>query len=232
MARLVPNNAGAVFSSQLEALMSVLDIDVIRKAELKLDPFEYFIGSDFVRKESIPPLQANFPDFKTAGFHPVPDEAMKGAFGEAIRELGGEEMTAALSEKFGVDFTPFPRFITVRKISAAHEGRIHCDSESKVMSLLLYLNEGWSSPDGRLRVLRGEKSFDDYAAEVDPKVGTVFAFMRRDHSWHGHTPFVGERRVIQVAWLRSQDEIDRKSKRHKMSGFLKTIFGKKPEPVM
>jgi len=211
--------------------MSVLDIDVIRKAELKLDPFEYFIGADFVRPEAIADLQRNFPDFRTAGFHPVPDELMKGAFGEAIRELQGDEMSAALSKKFDFDFLPFPRFITVRKISAAHEGRIHCDSESKLMSLLLYLNEGWSSPDGRLRVLRGKDSFDDYAAEVDPKVGSVFAFMRREHSWHGHTPFVGERRVIQVAWLRSQDEIDRKSKRHKMSGFLKNIFGagKKPE---
>lgn len=212
--------------------MSVLDIDVIRKAELKRDPYEYFIGSDFVRKDAIADLQATFPDFRTPGFHPVPDELMKGAFGEAIRELRGEEMSQALSESFGVDFHPFPRFITVRKISAAHEGRIHCDSESKVMSLLLYLNEGWSSPDGRLRVLRGEKSFDDYAAEVDPRTGSVFAFMRRDHSWHGHTPFVGERRVIQVAWLRSQDEIDRKSKRHRMSGFLKNIFGSAKKPEM
>jgi SM-20-related protein len=212
--------------------MAVLDIDVIRNAELKRDPFEHFIGADFVRKDAVAGLQASFPDFRTPGFHPVPDEMMKGEFGEAIRELKGDPMSAALSEKFGVDFLQFPRFVTVRKISAAHEGRIHCDSESKVMSLLLYLNEGWSSPDGRLRVLRSQNSFDDYAAEVDPKVGSVFAFMRRDHSWHGHTPFVGERRVIQVAWLRSQDEIDRKSKRHKVSGFLKGIFGKKPEPAM
>ena len=212
--------------------MSVLDIDVIRKAELKLDPFEHFIGEDFVRPGAVADLQANFPDFRNAGFHPVPDEMMKGNFGQAIRELKSAEMSAALSEKFGFDFLPFPRFVTVRKVSAAHEGRIHCDSESKIMSLLLYLNEGWSSPDGRLRVLRGQNSFDDYAAEVDPKVGSVFAFMRRDHSWHGHTPFVGERRVIQVAWLRSQDEIDRKSKRHKMSGFLKNIFGSSKKPEM
>ena len=213
--------------------MSVLDIDVIRNAELKREPYEYFIGQNFVRPEAADDLRKSFPDFKAAGFHPVPDELMKGAFGEALRELKSPEMSGALGEKFGIDFQPFPRFITVRKVSAAHEGRIHCDSESKVMSLLLYLNDGWSSPDGRLRVLKGEKSFDDYTAEVDPRFGEVFAFMRRDHSWHGHTPFVGERRVIQVAWLRSQEEADRKSKRHKVSGLLKGIFGKKqPEPAM
>lgn len=213
--------------------MSVLDIDVIRNANLKTDPYEYMIGQNFVRAEAADGLRKSFPDFRTPGFHPVPDELMKGAFGEAIRELKSPEMSEVLSEKFGIDFAPFPRFVTVRKISAAHEGRIHCDSESKVMSLLVYLNDGWSSPDGRLRVLRQEKSFDDYEAEVDPRFGEVFAFMRRDHSWHGHTPFVGERRVIQVAWLRSQDEIDRKSKRHKVSGLLKGIFGKKqPEPAM
>ena len=174
--------------------MSVFDIGVIRNAELRRDPFEYFIGSNFVRPEAADDLRATFPDFHNAGFHPVPDEMMKGAFGEAIRELKSEEMSQALSEKFGIDFHAFPRFITVRKVSAAHEGRIHCNSESKIMSMLVYLNEGWSSPDGRLRVLRSQNSFDDYAAEVDPKVRRGFrvhaarSFLARPHAFCRGTP--------------------------------------------
>lgn len=182
-----------------------------------------------MRRETVADVQNTFPNLRTAGLHPVDDMTLTGAFRDLIAEIKGPEMSAALSEKFGTDFGKFPRFITIRKVSATHEGRIHCNSESKVMSLLLYLNDGWSSPDGRLRVLRSQDSFDDYAEEIDPKTGTMFAFMRSDHSWHGHKPFVGERRVVQVAWLRSQDDVERKSKRHHMSGFFKNLFARKPE---
>lgn len=202
----------------------VIDLNVIRKAELHRQPYEYILSSQFVRSEAVPEVQKTFPNLRAPGFHPADDMTLTGTFGELIAELKGAELASALSDKFGIDFGKFPRFITIRKVSAAHEGRIHCDSESKVMSLLLYLNEGWSSPDGRLRVLRSQNSFDNYAAEIDPKTGTMFAFMRSDHSWHGHTPFVGERRVVQIAWLRSEDDIARKSKRHHMSGFLKNLF--------
>jgi hypothetical protein len=202
----------------------VLDLNVIRKAELRCQPYEYILNSHFVRNEAIADVQNTFPNLRTPGFHPVDDIQVKGAFGDLIAEMKGSELSSALSDKFGIDFSKFPRFITIRKVSAAHEGRIHCDSESKVMSQLLYLNEGWSSPDGRLRVLRSQGSFEDYATEIDPKTGNVFAFMRSAHSWHGHKPFVGERRVVQIAWLHSQDDIARKSKRHRMSGFFKHLF--------
>jgi hypothetical protein len=202
----------------------ILDLNVIRKAKLQREPYEYLVSDHFVRADAIAEVQKSFPDLHTAGFHPVDDMTLTGAFRDMIAEMKGAELASALSSAFGMDFSKFPRFITVRKVSAAHEGRIHCDSESKVMSLLLYLNDGWSSPDGRLRVLRSQNSFDDYTTEIDPKTGTIFAFLRSDHSWHGHKPFVGERRVVQIAWLRSQAEITRKSKRHHMSGFLKKLF--------
>ncbi|MBX6376530.1 MAG: 2OG-Fe(II) oxygenase [Acetobacteraceae bacterium] len=114
----------------------------------------------------------------------------------------------------------------MRRISAAHEGNIHTDSKSKVATLLLYLHRGWSSPDGRLRVLRRGDSFDDPVAEIAPEEGNVFAFFRTDNSWHGHTPFVGERRVLQVAWLRDASELERKRKRHRLSLLLKTLLGR------
>jgi hypothetical protein len=150
--------------------------------------------------------------------------AVKGAFADLIREMEGPEFTAAVSDALGVDLRPYPTLITIRKQSAAHEGRIHCDSESKIATLLIYLNEGWLSPDGRFRVLRGEKDMNDFVVEVSPEMGSVVAFKRADHSWHGHTPFVGERRVVQIAWVRSQADIDRKKKRHTVSSFFKNLF--------
>nr|WP_255575404.1 2OG-Fe(II) oxygenase [Caldovatus aquaticus] len=129
-----------------------------------------------------------------------------------------------MTARFGLDFAALPRLVTVRRLSAAHEGAIHTDSARKVATLLLYLNPGWSSPDGRLRVLRRGDSFADPVAEISPEEGTVFAFLRTDTSWHGHTPFVGERRVVQIAWLRDASDLERKRKRHRLSLLLKTLF--------
>ena len=51
------------------------------------------------------------------------------------------------------------------------------------------------------------------AAEVPPTMGTIFGFRRSDTSWHGHKPFAGERRVVQVTWLRDASELERKKSR-------------------
>ncbi len=67
-------------------------------------------------------------------------------------------------------------------------------------------------------------SFDGPVAEIAPEEGNVFAFLRSDHSWHGHTPFVGERRVVQIAWLRDVAALERKRKRHRLSLLLKTLL--------
>src|SRR3569623_1315948 len=128
--------------------------------------------------------------------------SVDGAFAKLIKEIEEPEFTSAVSHSLGMDLSPYPRLITIRKISSAHEGNIHCDSESKIATLLIYMNEGWLSPDGRFRVLRNQHDFNDYAAEASPEMGSFVAFRRANHSWHGHTPFVGARRVVQVAWVR------------------------------
>ncbi|NEX95118.1 2OG-Fe(II) oxygenase [Caulobacter sp. 17J65-9] len=210
----------------MEAGFPVLDLEALRQAEVKTDPYVYLHGTGVVRPEMIAAVQASFPDIRTTGFHPVEDYAPHGAFGELIDELRGEALNEVLSDKFGIDFTALPQLITIRKLSAAHEGRIHTDGDKKVMSLLIYLNDAWDSPAGRFRVLRGKDDFEDYAAEVPPETGAFVAFLRADNSWHGHTPFVGERRVVQVAWLRSQEDVDRKRRTHGVLGALKRIWGR------
>ncbi|HEV2562929.1 MAG TPA: 2OG-Fe(II) oxygenase [Rhizomicrobium sp.] len=204
--------------------MSILDLDAIRASDVRHTPYDYMMGKSAIRAEAIPRLREDFPDIKATGFHPLEQMVVKGAFAELIGEIESPEFTAAVSDTLGVDLRPYPTLITIRKVSAAHEGRIHCDSESKIATLLIYMNEGWLSPDGRFRVLKNGKNFDDYVAEVSPEMGSIVAFKRADHSWHGHTPFVGERRVVQIAWVRSQQDIDRKKKRHGVSSFFKNFF--------
>jgi hypothetical protein len=64
------------------------------------------------------------------------------------------------------------------------------------------------------------------ADEIPPVYGTIAAFKRADDSFHGHLPFEGERKVIQVAWLSSQAELERKTRRGGFSRWLKKLLGK------
>ena len=211
---------------------SIIEYDVIRRAELHRTPYDYMMGTGAIRDEWVPALREAFPDIKLTGFHPLSQMKLEGAFAKLVEEIEGPEFTAAVSQALGIDLSPYPTLITVRKLSAAHEGRIHRDSESKIATSLIYMNEGWLSPEGRFRVLWNERDFKHYVAEASPEMGSFVAFRRADHSWHGHTPFVGERRVVQIAWVRSQADIDRKTKRHGLSSFLKKLLGRKTERAM
>jgi len=210
---------------------SIIDYDAIRAARVQHDPYDYMMGSGALHAEWVPLLRVSFPDIKLTGFHPLSQMNIDGAFAKLIEEMEDAEFTAAVSGALGIDLSSYPTLITIRKVSAAHEGNIHCDSESKIATLLIYMNEGWLSPHGRFRVLRGQHDFNDYVAEASPEMGSFVAFRRADHSWHGHTPFVGERRVVQVAWVRSQAEVDRKNRRHGLSSFLKKMLGREPAPA-
>jgi hypothetical protein len=113
------------------------------------------MASGCIRLEALPALRRDFPDLRKSGFHTADAFAAQGAFADLPAELSGPEVAAAMTAKLGIDFGPLPRLITVRKVSAAHEGSVHTDSASKVATLLLYLHPGWwASPEGRIRVLR------------------------------------------------------------------------------
>ena len=96
-------------------------------------------------------------------------------------------------EKFGLVLDPATLMVTLRARTRPIDGRIHTDSETKVVTALLYLNGGWSDNGGQLRLLHGPDDIEDMAAEVPPLAGTLLAFRRTPHSWHGHKPFDGER---------------------------------------
>ena len=106
-------------------------------------------------------------------------------------------------------------------------GTIHTDSRSKIATALLYLNADWpDTSEGCLRFLAREDSIDDLVApEVRPLYGNFVVFGRADNSFHGHLPYEGERRVIQVAWLTSEEEKLRKTKRGRLSRWFKRLFG-------
>ena len=122
---------------------------------------------------------------------------------------------------FAIDLANKPTTVTLRGQCSPRDGRIHTDSRSKVLSLLLYLNDGWESPEGRLRLLRKMNDIDDYAVEVPPTFGTLVGFQRSDLSWHGHTRFAGPRRVLQFNYVQSARSSFVVDLRHRLSALAK-----------
>ena len=206
------------------ATTPILDLAPFRAAPRHDDPYPWVTAAGCLRPDALPALQRDFPALPRPGYHPVATFTPRGAFAALLAEIEAGALDLAMGEKFGIDFGALPRLVTVRQVSAAHEGRPHTDSASKVATLLLYLHPGWANPAGRIRVLRRE-SLADPVAEVSPEEGNVFAFLRGERSWHGHTPFVGERRVVQVAWLRDAAALARKTSRGRLAWWLKGVFG-------
>lgn len=202
-----------------------INLDAIRGATFSRDPYPYTLGNDFLKHDKIETLRQEFPAIDKPGYLTVDEVGLKGRFKTLIDELEGEALTEELSKKFGIDLHPYPRLTTIMKQSTPKYGAIHTDGPSKVMTMLVYMNDAWNADaNGRLRVLYDGEKFEPYAVEVPPTMGTVFAFLRGDKSWHGHRPFAGERRVVQIAWIKDAAELERKKRRNGVAQFFKGLF--------
>ncbi len=203
--------------------MAALDLDRLTATPLVRDPFDYVIVPGFVRSDALPALALDFPPILRPGSFPVAGLASGPAFAALLAELAQPPLAAALGAKFGLDLAAFPTLITVRGRSRAGDGRIHSDTANKIVTALLYLNGPWRSDGGRLRLLFDGHDLDRVAAEVPPDDGTLVAFRRGERSFHGHKPFVGPRRVVQVNWMRDAGVVARQIARHRLAARLKRL---------
>ncbi len=146
-----------------EPALTLLDLDRLRAAPLCRDPFDFVVVENFVHRDELSPLVADFPLVPGHGSFPVESLACGPVFSRLVAALTGPALRCAVEEKFGLDLDRRPTMVTVRGRSDGKDGRIHTDSESKIITLLLYLNLAWECPEGRLRLLRGPDDIDDYA---------------------------------------------------------------------
>ncbi len=203
--------------------MPVIDLEKFRATPLATDPYDHLIVPGFLRADAIKQVDDDYPSVSAPGSFPLSSVRPGPAFDALIAEMSGAEVRAAFAEKFGVDLTGRPLTVTVRGRCQAKDGRIHTDTESKILTLLIYMNTEWSNDGGRLRVLRSADDLEDYAAEVPPEAGTLLAFRRSESSWHGHERFEGDRKVIQLNWVTGEDVVRREMRRHRISAFLKSL---------
>ena len=203
----------------------MLKLDALRSTPLEHDPFEYVIVKNFVDREKLKEVMADYPDVPGPGSHPPAGLNISGRFKELIDELLGSSFQHIVEEKFDIDLANRPTMYTVRGFCRSRDGQIHTDSKTKIITVLLYMNDdSWESSTGRLRLLRNGSDLENYVAEVEPAGGTLLIFKRSDHSWHGHHPFEGKRRAIQLNWVTDQSVVDREQSRHGFSSKIKRLF--------
>jgi SM-20-related protein len=202
----------------------MIDWSAFDRCALQREGFDHLIIPGFVPAETAIAAGRAFPRPELAGVLPAPVNPPDTPFGRILWELRDPLTSTKFGDKFGLRLDPAALMVTLRARTRLTDGRIHTDSETKVVTALLYLNDGWQEPGGRLRLLRDPRNMDDMIAEVPPLAGTLLAFRRTDHSWHGHLPFEGVRRAIMFNWMVDASTARREMRRHTVSATVKTVF--------
>jgi len=197
--------------------------------EVRHEPFAFLVAREQLPGAAADVLARDFPRYDSAGFFPYQSEDCGPSIVACVEALTSAEFSRALGDRLGIaNLESYPTLVTICRLLNKRHGTIHTDSRSKIATALLYLEPEWTHGSaGALRFLSRIDDIDAMVApEVAPVYGTIAAFRRADDSFHGHLPFEGERRVIQVAWLTSLEEMERKTKRGRFSRLLKKIAGR------
>ncbi len=183
--------------------MSILDLAAFEKVPLEHDPFDFVVAQGVMAPDTIAQLNRDYPEISLPANYKPEDLSFGPSFRQLLDEVDSDAFKAAIERKFDVNLDSAEKTITVRKFSEMSDGNIHTDHWSKIITVLIYFNPEWHQEGGKLRFLRSKDDIEDYAAEVTPVGGTMLAFRRSNRSFHGYKRFKGERRMVQINWVKS-----------------------------
>ena len=206
--------------------MIELDYARLTATPVASDPFPHIVVPGFVPPVSLGPVLADLPPLGKRGSFPI-DAIRLGPYASALMEaMEGPLLRAAIERLFGLDLAGSPTMVTMRGWTSERDGRIHCDSLAKRVTVLLYLNrqtDAWSRQQGCLRLLRGPNDLENFAVEVPPVHGTLLVFPNGPTTWHGHRQFVGQRYSVQLNYMTTDDKARSELRRHRISAFVKRL---------
>ncbi len=203
----------------------MLDLDRLAATPATPAPFTHIEADGLLPLDQREALARDFPEQKKTGFFPVEDLTYGPAFARLIEDLRAPAFSRIVGEKLGKELVARPKMIVVRKWSALKDGRPHTDGLDKVATALVYLNDDWKPEEGgALRYLESEDLDGPGSDPIPASYGAFTAFARSESSWHGHKPFAGERRVVQLFWLVDEAAAARKDKRHKRTHIMKALW--------
>jgi hypothetical protein len=204
--------------------MITLDYQKLAETPVAADPFPHLLVPAFVPPDSLRDVLAALPPLNKRGSFPPDSVRLGAAATDLVRQMESERLRDLIAEQFDLDLTDAPTMLTVRGWTSERDGRIHCDSTAKRVTVLLYLNretDAFAHQEGCLRLLRGPDDLEDYAVEVPPVNGTLLVFPNGAATWHGHRRFVGQRYSIQLNYMTSDGKARSELRRHRVSAFVK-----------
>ncbi len=206
--------------------MIELDFASLTTTPVATDPFPHVVVPGFVPPAALKAVLADLPPLAKRGSFP-PGSVRLGPNAKALMEaMEGPILRAAIERLFALDLGDSPTMVTLRGWTSDRDGRIHCDSLAKRVTVLLYLNhetDAWSRQEGCLRLLRGPGDLEDFAIEVPPVNGTLLVFPNGPATWHGHRQFVGQRYSVQLNYMTTDDKARSEMRRHRISAFVKRL---------
>ena len=206
-------------------MTSVLKLDALKNAVVSNTPYPYFIVENSIVESEVQAVVADFPKLTQGGSYNLEDVEIKPNFDRLLKSVDTPEFRQILTDKFGVNVMEHPMMITLRGFSRQKDGRIHSDSKSKLLTILIYLNESWDAETGRLRILNNKDDINNYVAEINAGPGSLVAFKVTDNGWHGYIPYEGQRQSIQINFLTSEKANAKHKFFHGLSAKMKKIFG-------
>lgn len=201
----------------------MLDIGALKAAQTVTTPFPYVIVPAFVKADALEAIQKDFPEIEKPGSFPLETLRYGTTFKNFMAALRGPEFRQAVEDKLNINLEKRPTMITVRGRTRARDGQIHTDSKTKLVTVLIYMNGKWENQGGRLRLLRSPDNINDMIEEVPPEEGTLLVFLNTPNAWHGHEPFEGQRRTIQLNWVTDMGVVWREKLRHTISALFKGL---------
>ena len=203
--------------------MQLLDKNQLNLAKVDNNFFPYFhvenALSNFLDSSD---LVKDFPDIDSGGSFPS-DNLKEGDIKKLVEELEGDEFKAILENKLGVNLKDAEVITTLRGFSRFKDGKIHTDSQSKIVTVLLYLNKNWDNEIGNLRLLKKNNDLDNYIQEISSEYGNLVAFKVTNNCWHGFMPFEGKRLSIQLNYIYPKS-LNIHKIRHKLSALFKKLI--------
>ena len=203
--------------------MQLLDKNQLNLAKVDNNFFPFFhvknALSNFLNSSD---LVKDFPDIDSGGSFPS-DNLKEGDLKKLVEELEGDEFKDILENKLGVNLKNAEVITTLRGFSRFKDGKIHTDSQSKIVTVLLYLNKNWDNEIGNLRLLKKNNDLDNYIQEISSEYGNLVAFKVTDNCWHGFMPFEGKRLSIQLNYIYPKS-LNMHKIRHKLSASFKKLI--------
>jgi SM-20-related protein len=206
--------------------MIELDYAKLTATPVATDPFPHVVVPGFVPPASLDAVLAGLPPLGKRGSFPIGSVRLGPNAAGLMQAMEGPLLRASIERLFGLDLHDSPTMVTLRGWTSERDGRIHCDSLAKRVTVLLYLNretDAWDRQEGCLRLLRGPNDLEDYAVEVPPVNGTLLVFPNGPTTWHGHRRFVGQRYSVQLNYMTTDDKARSEMRRHRISAFVKRL---------